>query len=121
MADPKLRTAGKIDPADYKYMYERPDGDPGFDPEHNRRVIAQTIRESDKLRKQKMDAYEESIRERADALASYFMNIEKGGHRSSDPAYDVIRYFGRKNLAQLRGESIMAKLQHRARGMVTHE
>lgn len=107
--------------ADWKYMIAKPDGDLGFDPEHNKRVIASTIRESDKIRRQKIDAHEKAIMERSDALASYMMNITNGGQRSSDPAYDVVKYFGRKNLAWLRGESIVAKIQHRAKGMITHE
>ena len=81
------------------------DPSPGFDPEHNRRVIEQTIKENDAKRLKAGKEHEEAIRERSAALATYLKSLSQGNATS-----DMKKYFGRKELARLRGEEILARI-----------
>ena len=82
------------------------DADKDFDPEHNRRVIEKTIRDSERIRRQKNREFGEKIAERADAAAYFLKGLAEG--RTSTSAE---KFFGRKQLAHIRGQEIMKKLQ----------
>ena len=88
---------------DEKYMMVDPD--PDFDPEHNKRVIEETIKENDARRRKNLKEHEEEIRERSAALAMYMKSLSQSGATS-----DMQKYFGRRELARLRGEEILTRL-----------
>lgn len=96
-------TKDTIQKQDWKYVNTKPD--PNFDPEHNRKVIANTIKKNEILVRKKKRDYKEKIKERAEAMATYIESLKQGGKES-----DVTKYFGRRYLAKLRGEEIMDKL-----------
>lgn len=78
------------------------DPDPGFDPEHNKRVIEETIRKNDLLRARKKREGNEKIGERSSAIAQYLADVNDGKTKSG-----VVDYFGRHEIARLRGEEIL--------------
>lgn len=91
---------------DWKYMEQKPYGDPDFSEEHNRRVIAETNRWNDEMDKKRDREYSEKTKERASAAAQYLKNISQGRGVA-----DVNKYFGKRYLAYLRGEEIVKKLK----------
>ena len=84
---------------DYQKFYV-PKPDSNFNPEYNNSVIQNTIAEYEKMRRSKHNIYLEKLAERVDAAVSYVMYLERGG---SSPAE---KYFGKRILAQLRGQKI---------------
>lgn len=89
---------------DKKFYLEIPEK--GFSPERNKQVVENSIRKFEVLRKKKWNQRMEEYRERADASASFLRYSDKmGGHAKLD------KYFGRKMLAHLRGESILADMR----------
>jgi hypothetical protein len=91
----------KISKKDWKYM--KPDAEPGFNPNWNKHVINNAIAETDKLIAKKKKEFSEGLRERSDALATYFTSPKF----MSKPAD---KYFGKKMTAYLRGDFIRRKL-----------
>jgi len=81
------------------------DGDVDFSPARNKWVIDKTIRDNEKLAKRKKDDYEDKLRERTDAVATYLTS------RSAESDVPVERYFGKRNMAHLRGQKIVGRLQ----------
>lgn len=79
--------------------------DPDFDPKRNNEIIERTMRKAAAKRQEKQQAYHEAIRERSEALASYFQHVNN--NRSNN----VEAYFGRQLLAKLRGEEILTQLK----------
>jgi len=77
------------------------DPDPDFSPEHNKRVIEETIKNSKRLSERKRRESSENVRERASAVAQYLASLKSGKTSSK-----VVDYFGRKETARLRGEEI---------------
>lgn len=94
----------KIHPLDL--IFAPVDPDPDFDPEHNRKVIADTIKQNDALKRKKDREYEEGVRERTTAASQYLQSLDEGGRSSN-----IEKYFGKRYLAYLRGREIMEKLQ----------
>jgi hypothetical protein len=94
----------KIDKSDWKYVPV--DADPDFSAEHNQRVIDRTIRKSETHRRKNQKEFDEKTRERASALAQYLKDLDTG--KTSSTAKE---YFGKKYLAQLRGEEVINKLK----------
>lgn len=94
----------KIHKADLQFVPV--DADADFDPEHNRRVIEKTIRDSERIRRQKNREFGEKIAERADAAAHFLKGLSEGKTSTS-----VEKYFGRRELARLRGQEIIKSLQ----------
>ena len=87
-------------------MEQKPYGDPDFDPEHNRRVIAEVDAYNDMMDRKRDRDHKEEVRERAEASADYLKQVAEGrGMTSPD------KYFGRRYLAHLRGQQIVKKLQ----------
>lgn len=93
---------------DWKYMEQKPYGDPGFDPEHNRRVIEETEREMDELDKKIDRDFSEKTRERTTAAAHYLRNVAQG-----KGVTQVDKYFGKRYLAYLRGQEVIRELKSR--------
>lgn len=77
------------------------DPDPNFDPEHNKKVIEETIRENALISARIKRENDENVKERASAVAQYLEDINKGRTGS-----EVVDYFGRHEIARLRGEEI---------------
>lgn len=93
-----------LDPTlDYRRFFV-PGGEPGFSPERNKDVIDRTIKHNDMLRRRKQKEYEDRLGERADAIVSYLFSLK----HSLSP---IERYFGRRELARLRGQKIAHELQ----------
>ena len=81
------------------------DADPGFDPERNKRIIEESIKKNDAIRRRNLKEHGEEIKERSQALAMYLKNLSQGTGNS-----DMNKYFGQKELARLRGEEILARI-----------
>lgn len=99
---------------DYKNWYlDKPEQ--GFSPERNKEVIEQSIVKSKLLLERRQRDYIEQIRERADAVASYLKRVANGMEMNVD------QYFGRRELARLRGEKIVQELQGRTRRLFSKD
>ena len=94
----------KISKRDYKYVPK--DAEKGFSAEKNQRIINEVIEETDKIRLKKRKEYSKALEERTDAVSEYLHNLSQGGRTS-----DISKYFGRKYMAHLRGQEILAKIQ----------
>ena len=86
-----------------KYYVERPEG---FNPEYNKYVIDKTIREYEAKRALKYKMFNEALKERASAVANYLQHLNSGKSTS------IEKYFGKKELARLRGKEIIKELQN---------
>jgi len=95
-----------ISPKDFKFLEQKPYGDPGFSPEHNARVIAEVDAWNDKQDRQRERDYKFKLSERTGAVAQYLKNVSQGKGVST-----VEQYFGRRHLAYLRGEEIVKQLK----------
>ena len=95
----------RIHRKDEKYLQILPE-DPNFDPEHNKRVVEETIRETDKMIRSKEHEHDEAYKERASAVASYLKSISQKGTKPG-----IARYFGRRYLAYLQGKEAMKRIQ----------
>ena len=93
-----------IAPQDLKYV--KVDPSPDFDPEHNKQVIEKTIKDNDKLVRERNNEALEKVKERNNALAIYLRSLNMGGKST-----DRERFFGRKYLAYLRGKEVMEQLK----------
>lgn len=84
-----------------KFYVAKPD--PSFNPDRNKFIIEDTIRkyEATVIRKQK--EYRDKVGERADAVATYLKSRLVGS--------PIEKYFGRRQLAELRGQKIIQKLK----------
>jgi len=94
----------KLHRKDWQYLEQNPEGDPGFSAEKNRQVIENTIRKTDKLRKQKEREFGEQLKERTWAASKYLKNVDRGGE--SDP----IKFFGKDYSMYLKGKEVIDKL-----------
>ena len=82
---------------------DRPDN--SFNPERNKAVIAETIRETEAFFKKSYDFIDQELGERMEAVASYgCYRFNKGDKTPED-------YFGKKIMAHLVGEKICEKLR----------
>ena len=95
-----------VEEKDFKFIPKDPDLN--FSVEHNRKVIAQTIKEN-KIRQKMLDKeYMEGIEERTDAATYFLRALERGKYSSLSPQEKAIKYFGRKELTRLRGNELLA-------------
>ena|SRR3990167_374939 len=108
--DLKRGHSGEIRDVDFKYMYQNPDGDIGFSVEHNRKVIEETIKKNKANEKRLKKEYLNNVEERIDASTYFLKAIANGKYNSSDPHTQALKYFGRRELARLRGEEIRQEL-----------
>lgn len=100
-----MKKSNKLSPLDYKYVPMDPE--PDFDAEHNKKVIADSIKKSEAMARKKEREHGEAVGERSAAVARYLKGLQNGKASS-----DVEKYFGRKELARLRGEQIAKKIKH---------
>src|SRR3990167_411641 len=111
---PKSKTC-RIAKADWKYMLEKPDGDPGFNPMRNKQIIEDTIKKTDKRIMQLKKEYSEQVEERDDAVSYYLKSLMRHKTYASDPRKAAEYYFGRKELARLRGDEIREQIMNELR------
>ena len=76
------------------------DGDPDFSLEHNNKVVERTIENAERMKRQKQREFNEGIKERAWAAATY---IKSGKTESVD------KYLGEKYLNYLKGQELLDK------------
>lgn len=108
-----MKKEDRIGKADEKYMEMNPVGDPGFDPDYNARVIEESIKAMDAMIIKKEHEHDEAVKERASAVATFLKSSERGGKTSN-----LDDYFGRRHLAYLRGQEVMARLKD---GLTTYD
>ena len=110
-----LKTSGEIHEDDFKFLQEKPDGDANFSVERNRRVIAESIKKNQRLMIAKQKAHDEALAERTDAATSFLMALAKGKYTTLDAHTAAMRFFGRRELARLRGEEIKKQMMEQMR------
>jgi hypothetical protein len=97
---------------DFKKWYlDKPEE--GFSPKRNKKIIEESILKSQLMRQRKNKDYVETIRERADAVASYLKHIMNGHEKG------VEAYFGRQELARLRGQRIVEEVKGRMKRLMS--
>ena len=108
----KQKNAGVIAEADFKFMYERPNGDPDFDLEHNRKVIADTIRKTKANEARLHKEYMNKVEERVDATVSLLKAMERRKFNSETDNAEAfaLSHFAKEELARLRGQQIREEL-----------
>lgn len=79
--------------------------DANFSPQRNKAIIEQSIKDYEAMRAKKGTSQDDAFAERADAVVSFLRSMANGHSEKS-----VDQYFGRKALAQLRGEEIRRQL-----------
>ena len=82
--------------------------EPGFSVEHNKRIIAQSIKDTEANYRRKGREKDEDYRERASAAASFIQNAQSG-----DGAQNVKGYFGKDYLSYLQGKKTIDRLMDR--------
>lgn len=97
---------GVMDDHNFLLKYGKKE-DPYFSPERNKAVIEGTIRAYEAKRAIARKAYGEQIGERANAVAMFLKHVNNG------KGNNVVNYFGRRELARLRGEEIATQLRGR--------
>ena len=93
-----------IQPQDLRYV--KVDPDPDFDPVHNQAVIEKTIKDNEKLVRERNRESLDKIKERNNALAIYLRSLNQGGK-----ATNYEKFFGKKYLTYLRGKEIMDQIK----------
>ena len=109
-----IKTSGEIKKKDLRLVHK--DAEAGFSPERNRKVIEDTIVKTDRRLAQLKKEYSEQVEERVDAVSYFLMNLIKHKSYTSDPTKAAEYYFGRKELARLRGEEIAEQIRSELRG-----
>ena len=100
---PMADVRNDVAPEDRRFILDTPDKD--FSPERNKAIIEQTIKDYEAMRAKKIKDRVEEYSERADAVVTYLKALNQGGSSSN-----MERYFGKRNLAYLRGLEIKQKL-----------
>ena len=109
----KGKTSGVIVEDDFKYMFQKPDGDANFSVEHNQRVIAETIKATRKKERELRKEYMNKVEERVDAGVAFLKALDRGKYATMSPHDASLKYFGRAELARLRGEEIKRELMNK--------
>lgn len=89
-----------IQKADEKFVSV--DGDPDFSLEHNNQVVAKTLENAERMKRQRQREHDEGIKERAWAAANYI----KSGKTES-----VEKYFGTDYMNYLKGQELLKKYE----------
>lgn len=89
---------------DYEKFYVL-DPEANFSPDHNKRVIENSIKRYELKRQQEMDTFRQGIGERSDMVATY---LKSNAAQSNKP---IDKYLGKTIMAQLRGEQIIDRLK----------
>ena len=95
----------------YKWYLDTPEE--GFSPERNKKVIEESIFKAKVMKMKRDKDYVEQIRERSDAVASYLKHIMMGHEKG------VEAYFGRQELARLRGQKIVEEVKGRMKRLIS--
>lgn len=93
-----MKQLSKVARSDWKFV--KANADPDFSPEHNKRVIEETIKKHDAKVRAIMRDHNNKVGERIEAATSYLKNLEQGTGESN-----VERYFGDKILAKLQAQN----------------
>jgi len=88
---------------DYQKYYV--DSPKDFSPARNAYIINKTIKEYEAKRAAKYRMFNEALKERVSAVADYFNHLNSGKSTS------VEKYFGKKELARLRGREVIKELR----------
>lgn len=86
--------------------YFKEEGDVGFNPDHNKKVVEDSIKKYEAERARRQKDFTDQIGERAHAVTSYLMHLQRGN--KSTP---IEKYFSKTYLAHLRGKKIVEKMQ----------
>lgn len=86
----------------------------GFSPERNKFIIEKTIQEYEQKRRDTYKKFHEDIRERAVAVADYLRHLDSG------KATSVEKYFGKQELARLRGEDVLNQIKGNGKDIVSN-
>lgn len=89
---------------DYKYMREKPNGDPDFNLKRNNEIIERTILKNDIVRADRQREFNKQLLERADAAASYLKAADR------NPFLKPEDYFSKEELIHLQGRRILSKI-----------
>lgn len=98
----------KFQVQDFK-KYFKYKGDVGFSPEKNKAVIEQTIVDAEAEYAKRKKKFMGMVGERVDLIATY-LKSPNGGQKNKS----LEKYFGRKELARLRGMEILQELRERS-------
>ena len=98
---------------DRKFWPDEPE--PGFSVKRNKQVIAKTIKEYEKQRAKKRKEFRDKLKYRTDAAATYLT-----GRRGLSRSLSVEKYFGKQELARLRGEEIVNRLLAQQKMMISN-
>lgn len=93
---------------DYRNWFDEK-ADASFVARHNKDVIDEVIKDTERVSKMKSKQFEDKLRERTDAVATYFKSVAAGKEINVD------KYFGKKNLAHLRGQQIVEMIKGKVR------
>ena len=84
--------------------------DVDFNEEHNRNVIAATIKNADENVKRKQKLFNEGLRDRADMVYSFIRHISSGGNQDKT----IEKYLGKDRMMKLMGEERVNQLKQMA-------
>ena len=93
----------RVSPLDMKYYRAEPD--PGFSIERNKRVIADSIKKYEVMRRKRQKYFTESLGERIDAIVSW----SKSGKNTNS----IEKYLGKRIMSEFRGQEIRQELIER--------
>lgn len=85
-------------------------GDPGFSPERNKAVVAESIRRAKAMKLKRDREYRDQIGERVDAVVTYLRS------RMAEGTSPLEHYFSKKELAHLRGQQILRTIRTKIAG-----
>lgn len=83
-------------------------GDPDFNPEKNKAVFEYVKRKAWENHQKRKKQYDEKLRERMNAAASYILYLERGGNGGNKAE----KYFGKRELARLRGVEFLNEMRN---------
>jgi hypothetical protein len=95
---------------DFKIWF-KPEGDPGFSPAWNKKIVEDSIKEYDIRRELMQKQFENTLAERTDAVSYLLRAIDLGKDTNA------LKYFGKSELARLRGEQIAGEVKSRFEDM----
>lgn len=90
------------------YYIEEPDS--SFSPERNKAMVAESIRRTNENRRKKTKEFNDKVGERVDAVVTYLRS------RVAEGSTPIERYFGKRQLAHLRGQQILRTIRTKING-----
>ena len=81
-------------------------GDPGFNPDRNKAVIEGTIKHNNNLLRNYYMKYNDKLRERVNATVMYMRHLNSGKSGNAS------KYFGKRELARLRGIEVANEMKN---------